>query len=62
MFFGCLLSDGLFQIMCASFKLNRNGEEVKSIISKEFSGVNTLQVSSLTRCAKMCDFLFIYNS
>ena len=54
MFFGCLLSDGLFQIMCvASFKLNRNGEEVKLIISKEFSGVNTLQVSSLTRCAKM---------
>ena len=49
-----LLSDGLFQIMCIAFFIfNLNGLEAESIISKQFSVLSALQVSLLTRSAKM---------
>ena len=55
-----LLSDDFFQIKCiASFNFNLNGVETESIISKQFSVLSTLQVSLLTRCEKMWNFLFV---
>ena len=55
-----LLSDVFFQIKCiASFNFDLNGVETESIISKQFSVLSALQVSLLTRCAKMWDFLSV---
>ena len=46
--------------MCiASFNFNLYGVEAESIISKQFSVLSALQVSLLTRCVKMCDFLSV---
>ena len=53
-----LLGDGFSQIMCiASFNFNLNRVEGESIISEQFSVLRALQVSLLTRCAKMWDFV-----
>ena len=58
--FCCLFSDGFFQIICvASFNFNLNGVAAESIISKQFSVLSALEVSLLTRCANMCDFLSV---
>ena len=58
--FCCLLNDSFFQIMCiASFNFNLSGVESESIISKQFSVLSAIQVSLLTRCAKMWDFLSV---
>ena len=58
--FYCLLSDGFPQVMCiAYFNFNLNGVEAESIISKQFSVLNILQFSLLTRCAKKWDFLSV---
>ena len=49
--------------MCiASFNFNLNGVEVESIISKQFSVLSALLVSSLTRCAKMWGFYQFANA
>ena len=46
--------------MCtASLSFNLNGVEVESFISKQFSVLRSLQVSLLTRCTKMCEFLSV---
>ena len=45
--------------LCALLLLTLNGVETKSIISKQIPVLSALQVSLLTRCAKICDFLSV---
>ena len=57
----CLLRDGFFQIMCiASFNFKWSRDEI--IISKQIPVLSALQVSLLTRCAKICDFCLFPNA